>query len=381
MKRVAFIDVARGLAVLLMILIHSFNSWVDPALRGSATYRLAQHLGGFAAPGFLLLAGVGLGFKFQSAVRRGRSLAESRRSALHRGALIFLLAYVFRFQEWLLAGAKGAAAQLLKVDVLNCIGASLMLVALVGLRGGARALRPGAEPPQLDRPWRALAWASFFALATPLIWKMPLPGGYWQALTGYVGGDPKWSAFPLFPWAAYAFAGLAVGVLWSAAAGSDRPALGTSVLRVTLTSLALALLGWGLHTALVPYVGDASNASQGWTSPARFAYRLGAFLVATGLLYVLEQARWVPLWETVRRMGQASLLIYWVHVDLVYGRFSRGWRRELSLGETALGLLLLLISMALLGWARTSGYLKLPSWLSLRPGRRAAGSDSGAGRG
>ena len=376
MRRLAFIDVARGIAVILMVYIHCFNSWVDPARRDTTAYHVAQHLGGFAAPGFLLLAGVGLGFKFDSARRRGQTLQQTRRSALKRGGQILLLAYVFRFQEWLLAGAKGAVVQLLKVDVLNCIGAALILTALLGPGTGAWK-RLSSELPK-PRPWPSFRWAMLLALATPLIWQLPFPLGLWQALTGYIGGDPQWSAFPLFPWAAYALAGFGVGLLWSAAAARGGEALGPAVFKVTTWSLAFGLAGRGLHVLLVPYVGDAASANLGWTSPARFAYRLGISLALTGSLYAFERAKVVPLWETVRRMGQASLLIYWVHVDLVYGRLSGPLHGRLTLIQTGLGLLLLLAAMAMLAWARTSGYLKLPSWFSLRTASRAAGPGRGA---
>jgi uncharacterized membrane protein len=375
--RLGYIDVARGVAVLLMIEIHCFNSWVALAQRDTELYRWAQHLGGFAAPGFLLLAGVGLGFKLASEVGRGTKLAQACRAAARRGGWILLLAYVFRFQEWLLAGARGPIIQLLKVDVLNCIGASLILVALLGLGPERSAVELRDGRPTLRWPRRAVAWAALMALLTPLTSRLPFPAGTWQALTGYLGGELRWTTFPLFPWAAYAFAGLALGVVWRSAFAAGPAKVGRSVLKVASFGLLLAIAGRWIHEWLVPYVGDASDANHGWTAPARFGYRLGACLAVTAGLYLFERFELTGggWWELLRRMGQASLLIYWVHVDLVYGQLSSSIRQALTIPQASWRLAVLLAAMAALAWARTSGYLKWPAgWNSALRRRRLARS-------
>jgi len=55
-----YIDCARGIAVLLMIEAHTIDAWTRPAAKSTVAFRNATVLGGFAAPLFLWLAGVGV---------------------------------------------------------------------------------------------------------------------------------------------------------------------------------------------------------------------------------------------------------------------------------------------------------------------------------
>jgi hypothetical protein len=52
-------------------------------------------------------------------------------------------------------------------------------------------------------------------------------------------------------------------------------------------------------------------------------------------------------------LGQASLLVYWVHVELVYGRFSILPKHIQSIRTASLGLLTIFLAMLLLAFLRT----------------------------
>ena len=55
MGRRSYLDWLRGIAVLIMVEAHTFNSWTAPSERGDL-YRLLMVVGGFCAPAFLFLA-------------------------------------------------------------------------------------------------------------------------------------------------------------------------------------------------------------------------------------------------------------------------------------------------------------------------------------
>jgi fucose 4-O-acetylase-like acetyltransferase len=52
-------------------------------------------------------------------------------------------------------------------------------------------------------------------------------------------------------------------------------------------------------------------------------------------------------------MGQTSLLVYWVHIEFVYGRFSILPKRAQDIRTASLGLLTIFLSMLLLSVLRT----------------------------
>jgi hypothetical protein len=57
-------------------------------------------------------------------------------------------------------------------------------------------------------------------------------------------------------------------------------------------------------------------------------------------------------------MGKCSLLIYWVHIEFVYGRFSILPKRGAGIGEATLGLVTVFLAMTLLAVARN----RFPKW-------------------
>ena len=61
------------------------------------------------------------------------------------------------------------------------------------------------------------------------------------------------------------------------------------------------------------------------------------------------------------QLGQTSLLVYWVHIELVYGRFSILPKHLQSIGNASLGLAAIFLLMLLLSLARTRMKLTLPA--------------------
>ena len=54
------------------------------------------------------------------------------------------------------------------------------------------------------------------------------------------------------------------------------------------------------------------------------------------------------------QLGQTSLLVYWVHIEFVYGRFSILPKRAEDIRSASFGLLAIFLSMLLLSLSRTS---------------------------
>ena len=90
------------------------------------------------------------------------------------------------------------------------------------------------------------------------------------------------------------------------------------------------------------------------TSPNFFLIRVGLLLVILSAAYVW--CRWgAGQWgfSPLIQMGQTSLLVYWVHIEFVYGRFSILPKRAVDIRTASLGLLAIFLSMVLLSVLRT----------------------------
>ena len=91
-SRRGYLDLLRGLAVLIMIEAHLLDSWTRFPDRQTKEFAQAMILGGFGAPLFLFLAGVAVPLAAGSKLRKTGSVKQSARAVARRGLEIFGLA-------------------------------------------------------------------------------------------------------------------------------------------------------------------------------------------------------------------------------------------------------------------------------------------------
>src|ERR1700686_3427523 len=130
-SRLAWIDWMRGLACLLMFQTHCYDAWLGGDARNTRFLKSSQLLGTLPAPLFLFLAGISFALVTDKLIRKNLGPAEITRTMLRRGAEIFAFGLLFRLQEYLIAWGWAPWSDLLRVDVLNIIGLSMILMALL----------------------------------------------------------------------------------------------------------------------------------------------------------------------------------------------------------------------------------------------------------
>src|SRR5947208_6152324 len=131
----------RGLAVVVMIECHTFNSFAREELREGGPYVLAQFIGGMAAPLFLLMAGMTTGFQMESLERRGTGPWRRWAISLRRAGYILAIAFTFRFTNWFFTIPHGSTSELTRVDILNCMGVGLAVLSAAAMLEGASRTR------------------------------------------------------------------------------------------------------------------------------------------------------------------------------------------------------------------------------------------------
>src|SRR6184192_1127985 len=129
MTRLAYIDWMRGLACVLMFQTHSYDSWLSPAARKSSSLITWSQLGGtLPAPLLTFLAGVSFALVTERLREKGVERHAIARQTILRGAEVFGMGLLFRVQEFALGYAWSPWTDLLRVDVLNILGLSMMLM-------------------------------------------------------------------------------------------------------------------------------------------------------------------------------------------------------------------------------------------------------------
>ena len=366
-QRIAFLDWVRGFACILMFQTHGYDSWLSESARHTHFFQLSQLGGTLPAPIFLFSSGISLALVVGRALQKGATATHAGRGAILRGAEIFGFGLLFRLQEFLLGQPFAPWTDLLRVDILNIIGIAIILMGLMCWAAGLSASDAGKIPERgataLHAFTRALprrryvissvAIAAAIALATPPLWTTHQPRWLPWPLESYINGvhnlgSPQPWLFPIFPWVAFAFAGLAVGFLlfspWARAHEGG--------------AFALAGLAGGLLFALGAWL-DAGRLQlyavyDFWhTSPNFFLMRTGVLL---GIVFgAYAWCRWgaaLKGFSPVIEMGRTSLFVYWVHIEFVYGRFSILGKREQSILSATAGILIIFAAMVLLATIR-----------------------------
>lgn len=348
-SRLAYIDWMRGLACLLMFQTHCYDSWLGSTARKSTFFMWSQSGGTLPAPLFLFLAGISFALVIDKLRLKGFPAHQIAKTTITRGAEILGLGLLFRLQEYLIAWGWAPWSDLFRVDILNTIGVSLMLMGL--LCWGGLLL---AQYRRSTLALGALATGLLISVVTPFLWTTWRPDWLPWPIESYINGvhnlgQPQSWLFPIFPWSGFAFIGLATGFYllsdWAKQRVTPVFALGGAAGIVLIYGAR-----WLDHRPEQIYpVYDFWH-----TSPNFFLIRVGLLLAITAAAYFWCQ--WGPgQWgfSPLIQMGQTSLLVYWVHLEFVYGRLSILPKRAVDIRMASLGLLTIFLAMLLLSMLRT----------------------------
>lgn len=348
--RLVVVDWLRGAAVVLMIQTHLYDAWVAPAAKLTAAYHWTRFFGGIPSRLFLMLVGVSIALRFETQLAKGitdrRSLV---RPVQKRGLQILALAYLFRIQEYILGHMSQVIVDfpaywhdILRVDILNCIGACMVVV-------------PVLAAPRRGRPaWLAtLAAMLVFVGLGPIIGPARFPTWIPTWLSAYIGGQRPMSWFGLFPWAAWPLAGVALGHFWVRASRDARRQAWAFV--ATGAGGALLILIVTTIRKIDPYVIRYPSELVQQMGPGSFFYRLGM----NGIVALIGWAAvrvWGTRFSVMRQFGRTSLLIYWIHIDLCYGLIAHqlGLYGNLDMAQATFALLVMIALMLAVSLAKTS---------------------------
>jgi hypothetical protein len=247
-----------------------------------------------------------------SSDRKNLTAAEKILAVLRRSGFLLSMAFLFRFQLWLFGWPNSPWTDLLKVDILNCMGLSIALAASLTVFTTFERIRHGA------------IIGAAIAAASPVVSSVDWGGA--SMLRNYLA--PSAESFSFFPWASFLFFGLAMGSL-------IRTAKKENIEKVMQWSPIFGLAAaWAAH-----YFGNLPYSiypkSEFWLdSPAQVFIKLGVILILLSFAYVWT--RWVvrDSWNWICQIGTTSLLVYWVHIELVYGRWLWFWKENLPVPHT-----------------------------------------------
>jgi uncharacterized membrane protein len=350
LKRLAYIDWLRGMACFGMFITHSYDAWLRPAFHDTRFYRATQLVGTLPAPIFLLLAGASIALSTEKLREKGIHRNTIARQTVLRGAEIFGLGLLFRIQEYALGYRWVPWTDLLRVDILNAIGIAMVLAGVLVWLTSA----PDIEVARRRGIRAGLFGATLFALLTPPLWTTLRPRFLPWPLESYLNGvhvyqQPQHWLFPIFPWCGFTFAGVALGF-----------ALFTGFARLREAMFFVYLAIGGAIAFIASIIFDAApfqlySVYDYWhSSPEFFLARCGIMAMLFSVSYAW--CRWgfaLQGFSPALQLGATTLLVYWVHIEFVYGRLSFLPKHGCNIPLATLGLAIITAAMLGLSIART----------------------------
>ena len=224
----------------------------------------------------------------------------------------------------------------------------------------------------------ALAATAIIALLTPPLYTTLRPTWLPWWLESYIDGchnlgAPQPWLFSIFPWSAFAFSGLAAGFILFSEQGRTQTAKTLAAFGATGTIAIVA--AWLFdHSSIHLY----STYDYWHTSPNFLIMRIGMLLVIAFFSYawcswvLVKLGSWATRFSPLIQLGQTSLLVYWVHIEFVYGRFSLLPKRAESIAGATCGLVEIILFMLILSVLRTKIDWKSLSWKKMIRGVQPA---------
>ena len=182
------------------------------------------------------------------------------------------------------------------------------------------------------------------ALLSPVISEMDWSGVPW-IVRNYI--IPDYNSFGIFPWGAYLAFGVSAG----------------SVIRSIPRDATERCMQWAALVGGVLILGSQYMANSSFTiyaksefwlnSPAQVLTKVGVLLLMVSLAFLWTRYGAGEGWSWIRQFGTTSLLVYWVHIELVYGHASWFFKDNLTVPQTVFAAVLVILLMLAISTMKT----------------------------
>lgn len=350
-------DLLRGLVIIIMVEVHVFNAFLQPELRQTGWFSVLNFINGLVAPSFLFVSGFAFQVSSSGKLDEMRKFGKAFWKKIFRIFQIIIIGYAlhlpyYSFSKIINKSTQQQLDSFFAVDVLQCIGFGLLFLFT------ARLLIKS------DKFYNYFLIVSLIiiSLISPFVWKIdfnqyvhPLIGNYFNRMHG--------SLFPVFPWINFLLAGGIFARYFVKARELNKEERFINL--SAITGLAILLLGHLFYSGLFP-----KTLTSIMPNPVFFLERLGYIIVLFYLCWIVDRKTNIKN-SFVMDASRESLLVYWLHLVIIYGMFWDGKSLAIELGmtlnlietigSTIILIILMIIAAKFWGWAKK----KYPEYSSL----------------
>lgn len=303
-NRALFIDLLKGLALIVMIEVHVVNALILPALKHTWLFDRLNFINGLVAPSFAFASGLVFALSLQKGVEQLRTFGKEFRRKISRIGLIFLVGYTlhlpyFSLSKLLQNQTQPVLESLYTVDILQLISTGLLVLLFARM---------------FFKSENGFYNFSFVVtvivlILSPLMWKVDFSNYLPLFFSNYLN-KMHGSLFPIFPWWVFIFGGAYVAKYYIKARQSKTEE--AFARKLIILGVLFYLVSVTFMYFILPYlqIGTRPN-------PFFFFERLGVILFLLGIFwfYLHKKENYKSL---ILDVSRESLLIYWLHLQLIY---------------------------------------------------------------
>lgn len=304
-KRLYFIDAVRAFAILMMLQGHFIDTLLDVSYRNEThtAFKTWEYFRGITAPTFFTISGLIFSYLLIKAKHSGNS-EKRMRKGLARGFMLIGIGYLLRVPifQWLIGQFD---SYFLIIDVLQCIGLSLILIILI--------YKVTFKKTLIFSIVMLLVGLVIF-LTEPMYRYLELPHVP-ELFSNYIS-KTNGSVFTIIPWFGYTAFGAFISTLFYRYL--DRERFKTAIV------VSFIIVGFGLifrSSYVLMHLYFIFDVEL-FKDVAYYNYlftRLGNVLILFALFYLAENYIKQPL---ILKIGQKTLSIYVIHFIIIYGSFT-----------------------------------------------------------
>jgi len=304
--RLNYIDLMRGLVMLIMIQVHVVNSMMDPVIRSAPWFRVIIYINGLVAPAFIFISGFAFMLASDSKLEKFRTYRYDFWKQIGRITLIWFLGYLvhipyFSLDKVIANTSYDKWLNFYGIDVLQCIGFGLLIIFLLRLW------------IKSDRVYLVIILILGIAavLPAPLVYMIDLSEYIPVPLAVYINPLHN-SNFPVIPWFGFMSAGVLAAWAFINARNTGQDSL--LVKRLLLSGIVFAVTGIILKFILNDYFHLVKD-----IRPHLFFFisRLGfVFVILAGCYYYSSKRK--HLTAVILYPSRESLVVYVLHLQILY---------------------------------------------------------------
>ena len=335
-SRLIFIDIIRAFAICMMLEGHFIDGLLAPEYRdeNNLFYATWHYIRGMTAPVFFTVSGfifTYLLIKEQNPAKMGWNHVRVQKG-VRRGINLIIIAYLLRANIFNLFTPGYTDMNFRRVDVLHCIGLSLLFLIAFYLLTYRRKNRLRMSIMLLGTTFVAFFFEPIYSHLTYEYLPMAL-ANYFTKENG--------SVFTIFPWFGYASLGGFMGFLFYKNRENPHLYRNMVIWYILLGVILITFPYWMGKIADTLQIHSLQLIAHG----DYLIKRIGNVLLFFALFMILRHVITSP---TLQKIGQNTLSIYVIHYIILYGSFTgmglyRYFHDQLTPWQAIIGAILFVI--------------------------------------